>query len=372
VKVGYWSPLPPARTGVADYAAALLDALRRKGEVEIESARADIDLYHTGNNPLHAAVYDRALARPGVVVLHDAVLHHFLLGRLDQASYIEEFVYNYGEWMRGLAGDLWRGRAASGADRRYFEYGMLRRIAERARALVAHNPAAVESVRRHAPAARVVEIPHLFAPPALPELADVLRWRSAHGVAPGDFLFGVFGYLRESKRLFSLLDAFERLRRDTPRARLLVAGDFVSSDLGRAAAEPLAAAGAVRLPHLSEAEFWTAACAVDACINLRYPAAGESSGVAVRLMGIGKPVFVTDSLESARFPADACLRIPAGPEERDSLWRHMVLLTSIPEAAGAIGARAAEHIRTRHAVDSIADQYWKTLCEACSPSSPAA
>jgi len=163
--------MPPAQTGVADYAASLLAALREHGAVELSPPRCDIALYQIGNNSLHAGIYARAMEQPGVVVLHDAVLHHFFLGQLDQNRYVDEFVFNYGEWNRALARDLWRGRAASGADRRYFDYPMLRRIAERARAVVVHNPAAARIVREHAPDARVEEIPHLFAPPALPSQA---------------------------------------------------------------------------------------------------------------------------------------------------------------------------------------------------------
>ena len=93
--VGFYSPLPPARTGVADYAAALLAELRRHGRVEVAPRRCGVALYHLGNNALHAAIYRRALERPGVVVLHDAVLHHFLLGQLDASAYIEEFVFEH-------------------------------------------------------------------------------------------------------------------------------------------------------------------------------------------------------------------------------------------------------------------------------------
>src|ERR1044071_8030421 len=114
--VGFYSPLPPARTGVADYAEALLHGLRMHGRVEIAPARCDVALYHLGNNALHASIYRRALERPGVVVLHDAVLHHFFLGQFDREAYVEEFVYNYGEWNRGLAAALWERRAASGSD----------------------------------------------------------------------------------------------------------------------------------------------------------------------------------------------------------------------------------------------------------------
>jgi len=364
--VGFYSPLPPARTGVADYSAALLAELRRHGRVDVAPERCDVALYHLGNNAAHAAIYHRALENPGVVVLHDAVLHHFLLGSLGEAAYVEEFVYNYGEWNRGLAAELWRLRASSGTDSRYFDYPMLRRVVERARAVVVHNPAAARVAREHAPQARIVEIPHLFAcPPDLPGEAEVARYRQRLGVAPGTFLFGVFGYLRESKRLVSILEAFAQVRRENPQAALLVAGQFVSTDLERAVQPMLAAEGVVRRRHLPEREFWTAARAVDACINLRYPPAGETSGIAIRLMGIGKPVMLTDSMESSHIPEDACLRIVPGAAERDSLRLHMILLTSMPEAAGAVGERGARHVRAHHRVEQVGRQYWQLLCNLC-------
>ena len=144
---------------------------------------------------------------------------------------------------------------------------------------------------------------------------------------------------------------------------LLVAGEFVSSDLERAAAPLLDAPGIVRLPYLPEREFWLAARAVDACINLRYPAAGETSGIAVRLMGIGKPVLVTESEECARISGGRVRAHRARPPERDSLRHHMLLLTSMAEVARAIGQRGAAHIRSRHRVNEISRQYWQVLCD---------
>jgi glycosyltransferase involved in cell wall biosynthesis len=363
---GFFSPLPPARTGVADYAAALLAELRRHGQVEVAPARCDAALYHLGNNSLHADIYRRSLASPGVVVLHDAVLNHFFLGQFRETEYVDEFVYNYGEWNRGLGRELWRERASSAGDERYFRYPMLKRAAERARAVVVHNPAAALAVKDHAAGARVVEIPHLFAPPQLPDDSEVARYRASLGVPPHAFLFGVFGYLRESKRLPSVLEAFATIHSQLPRTGLLIAGQFVSTDLERAVNPILAPHGVYRLPHLTEREFWLAARAVDACINLRYPSAGESSGIAVRLMGLGKPVLLTDGLEASPFPEDACMRIAAGPAERDSLRHHMVLLTSMAEVARTIGLRGAGHIAGHHRVEHIGKRFWDLLCESYS------
>jgi glycosyltransferase involved in cell wall biosynthesis len=363
VTAGFYSPLPPARTGVADYAAALLVELRRHGKVEVAPARCDVALYHLGNNALHAAVYRRALEQPGVIVLHDSVLHHFLLGQLSEAAYIEEFVYNYGEWNRGLAHDLWRSRASAAADNRYFDLPLLKRAAERARAIVIHNPAAGCVVKAHAPQARIVEIPHLFHPPPVASGADRLRYRQRLNIAPGAFLFGMFGYLRESKRLIPALQAFAQVHRERPDTAMLVAGSFVSRDLARAAAPLLGAPGVVRLPYLSESDFWLAAASVDASINLKYPAAGETSGIAIRLMGLGKPVILTDSPECARYPEDACVRVPPGAAEGDSLRHYMILLASLREAARSIGENAAAHMQARHRLDCVGRQYWQLLAE---------
>src|SRR5262249_51227576 len=154
-------------TGVSDYSAALLRELKKLGEV-CTNAPGGINLYHLGNNHLHREIYARALAEPGVIVLHDAVLQHFFLGTLTEAEYVDEFVLNYGEGSRDLAHDLWRPRARSAADPRYFAYPMLKRIAAKSKAVIVHNPAAAGAVTSHAPSVKVVEIPHLFLNPPVP------------------------------------------------------------------------------------------------------------------------------------------------------------------------------------------------------------
>lgn len=362
--VGFFAPLPPARTGVADYAAALLAALRKHGRIEVNRrGRAEALLYHLGNNRLHGEVYERALREPGVTVLHDAVLHHFLLGCLNQHQYVEEFLHNYGEWTRGLAQTLWRERARSAADPRYFDYPMLRRAVESAKAVVVHNPAARSIAARHSSEARIVEIPHLFIPPQAPDPWAVSRLRRQMNLAPDAFLFAVFGHLRESKRIESVLAAFRQVREKHSRAALLIAGDVVSRDLAAGLEGALQGPGVRRVGYLTEEDFWLHAAATDACVNLRYPAAGETSGIAMRLMGIGKPVLVTDSEETSRVPEGACLRVDHGAAEVDMLASYMTWLMHDPDAALEIGKRAAAHIGQHHARERVAQLYWNVLEE---------
>jgi len=361
VTVGFYSPLPPARSGVADYAAALLPALQRYADVRVSSPRADLRLYHLGNNGLHRKIYSLALERPGAAVLHDVVLHHMLLGFFDENRYVDEFVYNYGEWSRDLARHLWETRKRSGSDPRYFQYAMLRRIAETSKVLIVHNPAAAAVVRAHAPAARLVEIPHLFTQPELPAEWEVARVRRSMGLAPHTFVFGVFGYLRESKRLNAILQVFRQLREAGLDLGLLVAGEFVSEDLARAVEPYLREPGVVRMGYAPEAEFWKLASAVDAGIALRYPAAGETSGIAIRFMGIGKPVLLTDCEENFRFPETVCLRVTPGVAETASLAAQMTWLVQSREAAREIGRRARVYIRENHSLDTVAALYAEAM-----------
>jgi glycosyltransferase involved in cell wall biosynthesis len=360
--VGFFSPMPPARTGVAEYAAALLQALQRLGRVHLNDAGADVCLYHIGNNHLHRTIYKQALSHPGVIVLHDAVLHHFLLGSLGEEEYVREFSYNYGEWNNDAARRLWRNRGRSGVDAEYFRYPMLRRMVERSKAVIVHNAAAARMVRDQVPAARVFEVPHLFEAPPDPPASEVIQLRERLGIAPQTFLFGVFGYLRESKRLGAILRAFERLVAEGADVALLVAGEFASSDLRRTMAPQLRRERVVRKGYLADADFWTHAAAVNACINLRYPQAGETSGIAIRLLGIGKPVLASNIEDMGGF--SNAVPIDPGPAEEEMLAAAMIWLAENPRDARDVGAIARDYIARNHRPDQVAERYWELLSNA--------
>lgn len=357
--LGYWSPMPPAPTGVADYSASLIPFLRKLGSVEV-NATGDVNVYHIGNNPLHREIYERALRHPGIVVLHDAILQHFFLGMLDVCEYVEEFVYNYGEWSGAEAETLWRERARSGSDPRYFGRPMLKRLLTAARAVVVHNPAAMEIARAHAHTPQIYEIPHLFVPPELPDSAATLRFRRELGMTESTLLVGAFGHQRETKRLHVLLRAFDRALARGVNARLLVSGEFVSSALEKSLAPLLHRPYILRTGYIDEREFWKHLAATDLCINLRYPSASETSGVAIRMMGIGKTVVFTRDDSTARFPEDTCLRIDVGPTEEEALADYIAWLAE-SRAADAIGRRAACYIAREHAPERAASLYWDAI-----------
>jgi hypothetical protein len=88
MRVAYYSPMPPSRSGIADYSALLLPELSRRVDVVVakqgrfrRDPAADIALYHVGNDAeAHGWIVEALRRRPGVVVLHDFVLHHLVVG----------------------------------------------------------------------------------------------------------------------------------------------------------------------------------------------------------------------------------------------------------------------------------------------------
>jgi glycosyltransferase involved in cell wall biosynthesis len=239
---------------------------------------------------------------------------------------------------------------------------MLRRICEVSRAVIVHNPAAAAMVQHHASGANVAEIPMLFEQGEAVSGAEIEATRAQLRVDRRTLLFGIFGHLRESKRVLPVLRAFRRAASE--RAALLLAGDSGSQDLERAIEPYLCDRRIRRLPYLPDAEFRRLGNATDVCINLRYPGAGETSAIAVAFMGMGKAVLVTDSDEVSRLPQSACIRIAPGITEEASVEEVMRWLVAMPQHARDIGALAQQHIAANHDPERVADLYWQTLLNA--------
>ena len=108
MRIAFFSPLPPSKSGIADYSAAVLDHLKDFVQIEtfaskpenFDPARFDIAVYQLGNNPYHTFAYEAALEHPGVIVMHEANLHHLIADLTirggDWDAYLREVELNGG------------------------------------------------------------------------------------------------------------------------------------------------------------------------------------------------------------------------------------------------------------------------------------
>src|SRR5574340_249325 len=229
MRVAFFSPMPPSRSGIADYAQALAGPLSREVKLEIfadgsrafDPARFDTALYQVGNNPYHAFVYEAALGHPGVVVMHESSLHHLLadltIRRGDWDGYVEECAYNGGATAREFAERV--RRLEAGPD--YEGLPMTRRLLESARAVVVHSRYMEKQVRAQGFGGPVARIPH----GAWILEADRNAFRCRLGLDETTPLIGIFGFLKPYKRIAEALRAFRRLVRVAPRAKMILVGE---------------------------------------------------------------------------------------------------------------------------------------------------
>jgi glycosyltransferase involved in cell wall biosynthesis/SAM-dependent methyltransferase len=362
MRVAYFSPLPPARSGIADYSEVLIESLRPLVDLEIFSgpekvydpARFDVALYHVGNNGYHGFVYETALKHPGVVVLHESNLHHLIadltIKRGDWDAYIRECEYEGGADALAFAARV--RKLEIGPD--YEGVPMTRRLLESARGVVVHSRFMQEEVRTAGFRGASAVIPHGAWIPQ----ADRNGFRHKLGLDEATPLVGVFGYLKPYKRIAESLRAFRRLLRLTPNVRMILVGEPHPEFPVETMIRGMGLSSSVRVLGFAPIEDFVGYLgACDIVLNLRFPTVGESSGTLLRSLGLGKAVMVSNIGSFAEFPDDVCLKVPVGAGEEDLIFEYLNLLVSRPEVARALGERAKDYVARECNWASVAARY---------------
>ncbi len=250
LRVAWFSPMPPSRSGIAAYSDELLPLLRARGvdiDVYAEPPRGtppggltardfvwtarrrpyDLTVYQLGNAACHDYMWGYLFRYPGLVVLHDAQVHQAraqgLLNRYRprRDDYLAEFAASHPAAPPDLGPA--RGRGA-------------RR--QPVRALAAHPAGAAggsphrgpQRRPRRAVAGRLRRprwrrcrwVSPIRWPPCAPPPPAALRRRYA---LPDDALIvAAFGGVTPEKRLPELIEAMAALTAEHPRLHLLVVG----------------------------------------------------------------------------------------------------------------------------------------------------
>ena len=359
MKIAYFSPMPPESSGIADYSALLLPALRRHVDVMVVKRGTkrpprgvDLPVYHIGNDPeAHGWILDALRRSPGLVVLHDLVLHHLVAGvtiaRRDGHGYLDAMEREHGVVGRLLAHGVLDKRIPPLWESRPEDFPLTGEVLSLATGLVVHSHYVEARVRAAGYDGPVAVVPHA-------------AWPDPH-VAPaglaGDPLVGAFGNVNQSKRVPQLLEAFARLRKTHPDARLLLVGATSPGfDLERRLQRlGLDDEGIVREGYVDEGRLWSLMAACDVHASLRSPTMGETSGTAIRALVLGKPLVVSDVGWFSELPGDVALKVTVGETETADLASALGLLAERRDARRAMGEAARELARTTHDLERVAE-----------------
>ena len=401
MRIAYFSPLRPNRSGIADYSEALLPHLARHCELEVfiedyapanqgleklvrirhwrefeeehAQGRYDSVLYQVGNNPLHVYIYDLAMRVPGVVMLHEFNLHYLLadvtITRNNWDGYLRELEYNAGPDALEHAQKVLRGESEPEYDR----IPMNRRLLENSPAAIVHSRYMAGLVRQAGFARPLARIPHGVAVLHVDPRQARARLSLDHEPQSRPMI-GAFGFLKPYKRIHTAIQALAWLRRDFPDAQLLLVGEEHPRYPLRPLIQQLGLEDCVRLlGFVPQEDFLDYMAACDVCLNLRYPTAGESSGSLLQEMALGKAALVSDLGFYSELPDDACLKLPAGNEpggngpaeneEVEWLTEYLTALLNTPELCDAVGHRARRWAAEECSWDKVAEQYAAFLRE---------
>jgi glycosyltransferase involved in cell wall biosynthesis len=328
LRIAWFSPFPPVRTGIAGRSAELVAALRARGhdvdpypEAEAHDfvwrrrvAPYDLAVYQLGNSSHHDYEWAYALTCPGLLVLHDTHLHHaraaFLLRERRVADYRAEFRWNH----PGVSPDLAELAVAGLDSRLYYDWPMVRALVEASRMVAVHGEgtraelvSALAGHRALSTEHSIVSIRLGMGTPLTPERERRARAavRARHGISEDAVLFGCFGGLTPEKRIPQILSAFRAVLPHAPGARLLFGGapaahydiraDIAAHGLdGRATVTGYLEADEDLIDHI-------AAC--DVTLNLRWPTARETSGPWLEALAAGRATIVTDLVHLGDVPS---------------------------------------------------------------------
>lgn len=418
MRLAVFSPLPPVKSGIADYSAELLGQLGQRHQVEVFAASGDelarwpagraaftvraahdfvwaaartpfdVVMYQMGNAWCHDYTWPYLFAYPGVVVLHDGHLHHArawsLLRRRRQSDYRAELAFNHPELppdaaevgLSGFAGPV------------YYHWPMLRAVIASARMTIVHNPRlAAELAETYAPA-RVEAVPMGVADgAATAEQTAAARRRC--GAGPETVLISAFGAITPEKRIEPLLRACAVARRYCHHLRLALVGQAMPHLDAAGLAGQLGVGDALVMPgYVSEEELPAFLAASDVVAALRWPSARETSASWLRALAAGRATIVTELAQQVDIPtldprswtvahAEPVVRAPAPVavgidilDEQHSLTLALKRLVTDQGLRQRLGEAAQAHWRSRHTVGRMADQYESLLIAAASTLPP--
>lgn len=373
------SPLPPAPSGIADYAAELAPALAAhyaltlvspepppeplagrfpwlpEREFAAAGGRFERVLYQIGNNPLHAEALARLLPRhPGVVTLHDPSL-------LDLRNWMQERAPDPGAALAARVVEEGY-PAALGAEEGTGAAGLL----SHALGVIVHSGHALWRIGHFegpAAARHLRVIPHLRAPFEPPPRAPA---RAALGLDPAAEIVVAFGLVTARKLPLALVEAFIRLATGRPSLRLVFAGaaeDGLDRAVVAAAARHGLAARVAVTGRLARARYEAWLGAADLAVQLRAESQGETSGAVLDALMAGLPVVVNAHGAMAELPEGVCLRLPEHLTPA-GLAAAMAALLDDPARRAALGAAARTWARASLAPAAIASRYAQAIEEA--------
>jgi glycosyltransferase involved in cell wall biosynthesis len=400
MKIAWFTPFS-RKSAIGKYSAIILDELKRAHQVRVFAADRedaagwwrpgmdvepvagrggssqlvrrladyDVAVYNLGNFvPFHRDVYATQLVHPGIVILHDLVMHDFfanlyLARGCDHHEFVDHLAFSHGKAGKALGrGIVAHRRDPVGGDRESLRYPLARSAIHGALGVVVHG----EFVRRQLAAFASVSVikidfptpPIGASPEKLPAKADLSH---VHLLT--------FGLVNPNKQSDLVIDAIGKSELLRERVIFTLVGECHSEDYRkklRGLIETHHLEGIVRMVgHKSDAELEALIHEADVIINLRNPHFGECSWSLLEALFAGKPTVVWAHGYYDEFPSDVVKKVSSGKGLRQVLEE----LAANAEGRARLGERARAHALGRFSTVGYCDRFVRFV-EGCRSNRP--
>jgi glycosyltransferase involved in cell wall biosynthesis len=326
----------------------------------------DAVIYNIGNNvENHGHINRLALRHPGVVIVHDLVMQHYLAWEVferlrDPAIYADLLTAHYGQ--RGVEALAASRICAEDAKPRYapwdsthaVDMSLIEPFIRSAAAVVVHSAHAEREVARcfAGPMLRLA-LPH-DQKPALSE-AEIATWAAATRRRES-VNFAAFGHIGRGKCLPLLIEAFRQRPELAQRATLTIAGyptDLAHAQELEELVRALDLRSVVRLEYgVSTERLQQLKRDADVFVNLRWPNTEAASGSLIEQLNTGKPTLVYATGCYAEVPEDAAFRV-LPINSAPALAEAMLRAAGDAEARVAVGAAGRDYARRLSAAEYV-------------------
>ena len=389
-RVALFTPLPPCRSGIADYNATLLPLLGRHLDIDIyiddgyevsdaplrstftirshrefeaHAASYDAVVYEIGNSEFHAYMLDPLRRHPGIVVLHDAYLSglygyvDFTLG--ESGRLMREMLHSHGTLARRCFAPVQR--IADPVGRAMVELPATRSVIESALAVVSHSPFNRETAATHYPqgwAAPYRIVKQMAQPRDAPGSADRAAVRRKLGLGADDVVVCTFGHVVWTKCGDVLLEAFRRSAfGGDARCRLLYVGELAADDFGYKLQRAIAGSGLrdrIKVTGYVDDDLYADYVAsADIAVQLRTHSRGGTPKGVLDCLAAGVAVIVNNQASYEDYPDDVVLKIAPDPSV-EALTALFDRLHAQPATLEAFRVRGAAYVRDEHGGERIA------------------
>jgi glycosyltransferase involved in cell wall biosynthesis len=374
LKLAFLTPLPPQRSGIADYSAMLLPELTKFYDIEVfselandyecksykmfeeEAKRFDRVIYQLGNNPMHSDIYEIMTKYPGVSVLHDFNLGDLLYFRQSYEGKVNAFTaaiigqHGYKSLVEKDLNKLFTKNPCSGD---VFTHSV---------GVITHSHHAVDKAKNYySSLSNTARVPLIRKQPAY--LGKCFK--AYLGISENKTLVSSFGMIGEAKMHLDIIDAWVNSGYGKENDHILCfVGGLPDNEYGAKLKQKISSIGEscniIVTGFVDDVIYEKYLASTDVAIQLRRESRGETSAAILDCLNYGIPTITNQSDAFDHSGSESVYSLAADFNVID-IGTALHKLLSDKYLRSKLGAFAKKLINENHRPANCAQAYFETI-----------